>query len=175
MQKLGSGIAYPDALDLVRRHDEATLVDTLGAAQLIGAPELADDEGDEWSFQTRAISRLGASMRLGIDLGRAYVFPVRKARSTFADTILVGRASTSDVFIDDPSISKLHARIRRHVHGREGETWTISDAGSTNGTAIGERAVAVDEPLAYGTRLRIGKWTFRFERLADTIAILENP
>ena len=171
MQKLGSGIAFADALALARTHDDAKLAELLGPAQLVGAPpSVASADDDEWSFQTRAIMRPEASARLGIELSRAYVFPVRKLRSTFADTILVGRASTSDVFVDDASISKLHARIRR----QSDDAWTIADAGSTNGTAIGARAITGEEPLAYGTRLRIGKWTFRFERLPDMLAILRN-
>ncbi|UJR80482.1 FHA domain-containing protein [Sandaracinus amylolyticus] len=171
MQKLGSGIAFVDAIDLARKHDDTKLAELLGPAQLLGAPPTVEDDEDEWSFQTRAILRPELGARLGLELSRAYVFPVRKLRSTFADTILVGRASTSDVFVDDASISKLHARIRR----QSDDAWTIADAGSTNGTAIGTRAINGEESsLPYGTRLRIGKWSFRFERLDGTLAILRN-
>ncbi|UJR84683.1 FHA domain-containing protein [Sandaracinus amylolyticus] len=166
----GSGIAFTDAARQARGGTESTLEPVLGAAQLIGTPpEGAEDE--DWSFQTRAMTHGAASMRLGIDLWRAVVFPVRKVTKTFPGTILVGRASSSDVLVDHPSISKLHARIRRAPDG----TYTLQDAGSRNGTAIGGKPVGSTEvALPPGATVRLGDWTLRFERLAETLVLLRS-
>ena len=90
---------------------------------------------------------------------------------TFPGTILVGRASSSDVLVDHPSISKLHARIRRAPDG----TYTLQDAGSRNGTAIAGKPVGSAEvALPPGATVRLGDWTLRFERLAETLVLLRS-
>ncbi|AKF02918.1 FHA domain-containing protein [Sandaracinus amylolyticus] len=166
----GSGIAFVRAAEQARGGTEATLEPVLGAAQLIGTPPEGAEDAD-WSFQTRAMSHGAASMRLGIDLWRAVVFPVRKVTKTFPGTMLVGRASSGDVLIDHPSISKLHARIRRAPDG----TYTLQDAGSRNGTAIDGKPVGAQEvPLVPGASVRLGDWTLRFERLPETLALLKS-
>lgn len=167
----GSGLAFTEAVVPAQSGDEALLESLLGPAQLIGAPP-ATSQDDDWSFQTRAMTHRAASLRTGIDLFRALIFPVRKARSTFfARVILVGRAGTSDVCIDHPSISKLHARIRRTEAG----TYTIADAGSKNGTWIGGRPIGEAEvELEPGSNLRLGEWDLRFDLREATVALLRS-
>ncbi len=58
-------------------------------------------------------------------------------------TTLIGRASTCDLIISAPTISRQHARIRLH----DGHVF-VSDAGSTYGTIIG------GEPITTETELR---------------------
>lgn len=53
----------------------------------------------------------------------------------------VGRGSDSDVYINHPSVSKVHAAI---VMNREG-TLLVADTGSTNGTYINGRRIAYGE------------------------------
>ncbi len=53
----------------------------------------------------------------------------------------VGRASDSDVHLDHPSVSKIHASL---VMNREG-TILVADTGSTNGTFINGRRIAYGE------------------------------
>jgi hypothetical protein len=70
----------------------------------------------------------------------------------------VGRAGDNAVVLDDEYVSAHHAVLRR-----EGDTWWLSDLGSTNGTwADGER---VDAPVALrpGVTLRFGRLRARFE------------
>jgi len=95
---------------------------------------------------------------------------VKKARAAFfANTILVGRAASSDIVIDHASISKLHARIKR---ARDG-AYTIADAGSTNGTSVDARPVGeLETPLPFGAAVRFGDWEMRFKRLTDTLELL---
>lgn len=171
MVPLGSGVAFVDAVEAARSSDEAALEKLLGPAQLIGAPP-EDADGADWAYQTRVITHRTASLRTGIDLHRAWLFPLRKARMAFfAKVILVGRARSSDVCIDHPSISKLHARIRRTDEG----AYTIADAGSTNGTWVGGRRIAeVETELLPGVDVRLGDWELRFEPLDASIAILRS-
>ena len=47
------------------------------------------------------------------------------------DQLLLGRHHSCDVVLDDPTVSRLHARlVFRH------EEWVLHDLGSTNGTII---------------------------------------
>lgn len=64
----------------------------------------------------------------------------------------IGRHPDSDVFLDDVTVSRRHAEIRRTAAGLE-----ITDAGSLNGTYVnGER---VDRaPLAEADQVQIGKY-----------------
>jgi S-DNA-T family DNA segregation ATPase FtsK/SpoIIIE len=50
-------------------------------------------------------------------------------------TITIGR-SGCDVILDDPELSRRHARI--HIRGTEGD---LEDMGSTNGTFVGEQRI----------------------------------
>ena len=55
--------------------------------------------------------------------------------------LVIGRAKEADIQIDDPSISRQHARLYL------GETIQIEDAGSANGTRIAERAIAPGQQI----------------------------
>ena len=169
----GRGLSFAAAAEAIASvTDEARLEALLGPAQLIGAPP-EHEADEEWSYQTRAITHRSAALRTGIDLAHSWIFPVRKARSTFfARIVLVGRARTSDVFIDHASISKLHARIRRHESG----SYTIADAGSKNGTWVAGRPVGEAEvELAPSVSVRLGDWELRFEDREGTLGLLRSP
>jgi hypothetical protein len=63
---------------------------------------------------------------------------------------IVGRAPASDVVIDDPSVSRFHARLE--VNGRRVD---IRDLDSTNGTRINGRK-STFAPLEAGDRIHFG-------------------
>jgi putative nucleotidyltransferase with HDIG domain len=72
-------------------------------------------------------------------------------RLSSGDTKTLGRALTADVVIDEPSLSRLHARLAVDENGR----LTVEDLGSTNGIFInGEPQQA--GPLAAGDHVRFG-------------------
>jgi pSer/pThr/pTyr-binding forkhead associated (FHA) protein len=99
------------------------------------------------------------------------VWPLQKRQGTaFPDTILVGRATTNDVCIVDPGISKLHARIR--IAGDE--LW-ISDAASSNGTVVNGDGVGQQEiALADGDLVRFGSRVFQLFAPAHLTAVLQQ-
>ena len=66
------------------------------------------------------------------------------------DTI-IGRSATCQVTIEDPLVSREHARIRIH-----GERATIEDLGSRNGVQVGGNPLQNVHLLRDGERVRIG-------------------
>jgi hypothetical protein len=67
----------------------------------------------------------------------------------------LGREPGCEILLPHPSISKQHALIERTAAG-----WTLSDAGSTNGTFLDGRRLEPDEraPLADGDRVVLGEF-----------------
>jgi hypothetical protein len=119
--------------------------------------------GNDWAYRTgaitsskkmQAIRAASGELQAMIDFNWS-VFPVRKApnHSTFANTVLIGRASTNDIVLDHISVSKLHARIQLARDGL-----LLSDASSSNGTIVNGSQLRVDEevPLASGDLVRFG-------------------
>lgn len=72
------------------------------------------------------------------------------------DVINAGRHPESDIFLDDITVSRRHAEIRRVEHG-----FTVHDVGSLNGTYLNRERVDDDE-LANGDELQIGKFKLAF-------------
>lgn len=77
------------------------------------------------------------------------VHAVKPYRDAF---VTVGRAANNRVIIDDLSVSKLHATIRREPDG----THIIRDAGSLNGTFIDDERVVKETIVNAGSQLRFG-------------------
>lgn len=65
--------------------------------------------------------------------------------------VLVGRASTCTLVIDDDYCSAKHCRIYL-----DGGTWMVEDLGSTNGTYLGNQKVTDPVPMREGDVVRIG-------------------
>jgi len=68
--------------------------------------------------------------------------------------VLVGRAPTCTLVIDDDYCSARHCRIFP-----EGGAWKVEDLGSTNGTYLGNQRVTDPVPLRRGDQVRIGATT----------------
>lgn len=81
------------------------------------------------------------------------------AGSTFmleSDATSVGRNPESDVFLDDVSVSRKHAEIRRGVDG-----FSIHDLGSMNGTYVNRERVEMTR-LARDDEVQIGRFRLVF-------------
>ena len=68
----------------------------------------------------------------------------------------IGRSPDCDIFLDDVTVSRQHAVIRRN----EG-SFVIEDQGSLNGTFVNRRRIESAE-LADGDELQIGKYRLTF-------------
>ena len=93
------------------------------------------------------------------DLGILVVRRGPNAGSTFAldaATTSIGRHPDSDLFLDDVTVSRRHALIKRTPDG-----YTISDAGSLNGTYVrGERIDTAE--LTDMSEVQIGRFVLTF-------------
>src|SRR5262245_7136994 len=63
--------------------------------------------------------------------------------------------------MDDDAASRKHARIRRH-----GDTYVVTDLGSTNGTYVNDIMVH-ERPLVDGDQVKIGRTIFKFIQGSD--------
>jgi pSer/pThr/pTyr-binding forkhead associated (FHA) protein len=72
------------------------------------------------------------------------------------DSITVGRSPDCDIFLDDVTVSRRHALLKRD----EGQFF-IEDQGSLNGTFLNRRRIE-SAPLEDGDELQIGKYRLTF-------------
>ena len=77
-------------------------------------------------------------------------------------TYVLGRARTSDLCLNEPSISKVHARILYDGAG----SFSIEDQGSLHGVHVNAARVQ-REPLTQGDQIQFGNVTLRFSLLAN--------
>ncbi|MGH8896960.1 MAG: FhaA domain-containing protein [Egibacteraceae bacterium] len=78
------------------------------------------------------------------------------ARFSLSAVTVIGRLPECEVTLDDPSVSRKHARITL-----QGEQWTVKDLGSTNGMWVNGAQVGQSE-LRDGDRLDLGGVKLRF-------------
>ena len=71
-------------------------------------------------------------------------------------TTLIGRSPECDVFLDDVTVSRRHAELVR-----EGDTFSIRDLGSLNGTYVNRRRIET-AVLENDDEVQIGKYRMTF-------------
>ena len=96
-----------------------------------------------------------------LELGQALLLVKTgpSAGSTFlleSDSTRVGRDPDSDVFLDDVSVSRSHAEIRRQA-----DAFAIHDLGSMNGTYVNRERVEMTK-LAQHDEVQIGRFRLAF-------------
>src|SRR3954454_2074099 len=72
------------------------------------------------------------------------------------DKVTAGRHPESDIFLDDVTVSRRHAEVRRTAEGFE-----VADIGSLNGTYVSREPIEVS-PLTNGDEVQIGKFRLVF-------------
>lgn len=73
-----------------------------------------------------------------------------------ADVVGAGRHPESEIFLDDVTVSRRHAEFRR-----SGNSFTVSDVGSLNGTYVNRDRIDSVE-LSDGDEVQIGKYRLVF-------------
>jgi pSer/pThr/pTyr-binding forkhead associated (FHA) protein len=68
------------------------------------------------------------------------------------DAVEVGRDEAIAIRVDEPLVSRRHARLERR-----GEAWVVVDLGSTNFTRVNGERVRRERELAHGDELRLGR------------------
>ena len=71
----------------------------------------------------------------------------------------IGRSGDNDIIIDDPSVSRQHAKVRL-----EGQTFTIFDLGATNPTQVNGQEIGKHQ-LIDGDRVEIGDAMLVFKQV----------
>jgi FHA domain len=117
----------------------------------------AADPGDV----PRAREPRGPDLRSGVDPALVVVAAMGLEPGTvreIGEGITLGRAEGSDIQIDDPFASSVHARIFAR-----GDFMYIEDMGSTNGTYHNGRRLRSAERLKVGDTVRIGDTEYRYQ------------
>ena len=70
------------------------------------------------------------------------------------DLVTAGREPDSDLFLDDVTVSRRHAELRRMSQG-----WLLRDVGSLNGTYVNRQRIE-EVALTPGDEVQIGKYRF---------------
>ncbi|WP_413451672.1 FHA domain-containing protein [Georgenia phoenicis] len=73
--------------------------------------------------------------------------------------IVVGRAPSSTLVLDDDYSSGRHARFYP-----QDDVWWVEDLGSTNGTFVGDQRLTQPVQLAAGTPVRVGQTVIELQR-----------
>lgn len=84
-------------------------------------------------------------------------------RVPLAEEVHIGRAPGSTIQLDDPTVSRAHARI---LPDRNGVPW-VEDVGSSLGTVVDGAHIEGPAALRDGARLQIGTQTLTVERHRD--------
>jgi hypothetical protein len=104
------------------------------------------------------LSRLGDS--LSADTGLLVVTSGPTIGTRFAvehDLVTIGRDPNSDVFLDNPTVSRRHAVIHRY-----GTNFTVRDLGSRNSSFLHQQQLADETPLNSYDELQIGVFRMLF-------------
>ena len=73
-----------------------------------------------------------------------------------SDVVSLGRDPDSDIFLDDITVSRRHAEVRR-----DGSRYSIRDVGSLNGTYV-NRTLLDDGELSEGDEVQVGRFKLVF-------------
>jgi pSer/pThr/pTyr-binding forkhead associated (FHA) protein len=73
-----------------------------------------------------------------------------------SDLTTAGRHPESDIFLDDVTVSRRHAEFYR-----QGETFTVRDVGSLNGTYVNRERIE-ESGLNPGDEVQVGKFRLVF-------------
>lgn len=136
-----------------------------------GAP-IAHEDSDSATIQLSLESPSGTADEISIDLddlpaqGLLVVRAGPNAGSTFAvdkDLITAGRHPESDIFLDDITVSRRHAEVRRE----EGRL-VVRDVGSLNGTYLNRERIEQGD-LNDGDTVQVGKFKLTFVAGPETV------
>lgn len=94
---------------------------------------------------------------IGGTTGGSLVLPDGKRVRLGEATITLGRAAECEIRLADTSVSRRHAEVRA-----TGDSWTVSDLGSTNGTKVNGATIA-DRKLKDGDTISVGDSHIKYE------------
>jgi pSer/pThr/pTyr-binding forkhead associated (FHA) protein len=121
-----------------------------GDTSLTLAPEGAAEAEEEFSIPLEELDEGKAILvvRRGPEAGTKFLLD--------KDVVTCGRHPSSDMFLNDVTVSRRHAEIRR----KDGD-FVLVDVGSLNGTFVNRQRVE-SQILANGDEIQIGKFKLVF-------------
>ena len=134
-------VARSSLRDLTEHDDSSVVID---GDQPVALPR-RERQGPD--LRSGVDPRLEVVAAMGLDPGTAF---------EIGDSATMGRADASDIPVDDPFASSVHARIFPRGH-----FMYIEDVGSTNGTYLNGRRLRSAERLKTGDTVRIGETEYR--------------
>ena len=108
---------------------------------------------------TGSLPAVGSGLAAGVGAGEA-VLVVRRGMNEgvsyllTGDVVTAGREPDSDLYLDDVTVSRRHADMRRMADG-----WLLRDVGSLNGTYVNRQRIE-EVALVAGDEVQIGKYRF---------------
>ena len=139
--------------------------DPLGATESVGEStatiQIGGAGADKVETSDRALNPVDAAAVDALPVGHALLV-VQKgpgAGSRFlldVDVVNAGRHPDSEIFLDDVTVSRRHA-----VFNRSGDSFTVSDVGSLNGTYVNRDRIEAHD-LSDGDEVQIGKYRLVF-------------
>jgi len=147
------------AIGVLRRDLYGTkIVDRRGTApraRATGAATAEPPTAPTGSRGSRAARAQNAPTRLVVTEG-----PLRGTTLPLGSSaVLIGRAPSCTLVLDDDYSSSRHARIFP-----QGGQWLVEDLGSTNGTFLGDLKVQQPTPVPPGAQVRIGQSVIELQR-----------
>jgi hypothetical protein len=118
------------------------------------------DRGDAPARQVHGRRRRVRDLSADQEVGSGAAFP---------DRITIGRTPNNDVVINDTSISRLHAYVKR-----ASDQWIVADAGSKNGSSLRGAPLEArrEQPLPSRAQLKLSDVDLTFYLAADLYAAL---
>ena len=101
--------------------------------------------GDVFAVENLPVGNAMLLVQRGPDAGSRFLLD--------QDVVSAGRHPSSDIFLDDISVSRRHATF-----SRRGSGYVVTDLGSLNGTYVNRDRIDGDIPLSGGDEVQLGKY-----------------
>jgi len=142
------GFQNPETANYCSKCGSLLVREESGEATMALTPDQADEER-QTELEDFGIKGPALVVRSGG--GRAgETFPLEHEQTT------IGRSPECDIFLDDVTVSRRHAVVKRSDH------LEIEDEGSLNGTFLNRRRIESSARLGDGDELQIGKYRLTF-------------
>jgi len=142
------GFQNPESANYCSKCGSLLVREESGETTMAFTPDEADEEGQP---ELADFGIKGPALVVRSGGGRAgETFPLGTEETT------IGRSPDCDIFLDDVTVSRRHAILKR-----KGAQLQIEDLGSLNGTFLNRRRIESGE-LSDGDELQIGKYKLTF-------------
>lgn len=129
-----------------------------GPVHAPGTPEVDDESGHTLIYGAGEQGSEPLEERPPVRQQRALLLIDGKRLVVGPAGVTIGRSRQCDVVLDDPNVSRQHAEIRPH-----GDSWVLTDLGSTNGCVVNGRRVEGPEVIRTGDAIELGTSSITFE------------